>query len=100
MYVLLALAAAARARTSTHRPLEVSRPRAVTGGPVARSPVRGPGRAQIFWLRAGTGRPGRPKKTLTGYGRPWITFLARKVKKYKNSTKILIFSCYTENISW
>jgi hypothetical protein len=72
--------------------LEVSSPRAVTGGPAARSPAR----AQIFWLRAGTGRP---KKNLTGYRRPWIKFLDREARNYKKSTKILIFFCFTENIS-
>ncbi len=58
---------------------EVRRPRAVTGGPVARSPDRGPGQAEIFWLRAGTGR-----------NRSWIKFSARDAEQYKNPSKILI----------
>jgi hypothetical protein len=57
----------------------VSRRRAVTVGPAARSPHRGPGRAEIFFLRAGTGR-----------NRPWIKISAREAEKYINPTKILI----------
>jgi hypothetical protein len=48
--------------------LEVRSPRAVTGGPVARSPARGPGRAGIFLLRAGTGRPTKALRAAAARG--------------------------------
>jgi hypothetical protein len=51
--------------------------------------LSGPSRAEIFWLRAGT-----------GLGRPWIKLSARKAKKYKNPTEILnILANYMENNS-
>jgi hypothetical protein len=63
----------------------VSSSRAVTGGPVARSPDRGPGGNIIV-----AGGHGPPDKSLTGRSRPWIKFLAREAEKYINLTKILI----------
>jgi hypothetical protein len=62
--------------------------------PAPRAARNGPG-ANIL----AAGGHGPPEKNLTGYGRPWIKILAREAKKYKNYTKILIFFCYTENIS-
>jgi hypothetical protein len=48
--------------------LEVSEPPAVTGGPIARSPVSVPGRAEIFWLRAGTGCPTKISRVAAARG--------------------------------
>ncbi len=59
-----------------------SSPRAVSGGPVARSPVRGPGRAGRKYSGCGRARAAR-NKARTGYGRPWVKILAREAKKYK-----------------
>jgi hypothetical protein len=57
--------------------LEVSSPRAVTGGPGGNILV--------------AGGNGPPDKNLTGCCRPWIKFSACEAKKYKNPTEILIF---------
>ncbi len=59
--------------------------RAFTGGPVARSPGRGPGGNILV-----AGGHGPPDKSLTGRSRPWIKCSAREVEKYINPTKILI----------
>jgi hypothetical protein len=55
------------------------------GGPVARSPARGPGGNILV-----AGGHGPPDKSITGRSRPWIKFSAREAEKYINPTQILI----------
>jgi hypothetical protein len=84
---------------TTHSHLEVRSSRAVTGGPVARRPDRGPGRAGRKYSCCGRARHGSPDKSLTGCSRPSIKFSARETEKYINPTKILHSFCYMENNS-
>ncbi len=48
-------------RQASSPSLEVRRPRAVTGGPIARSPARGPGRAGRKYSGCGRARAARKK---------------------------------------